>query len=65
MKRFFVNRLVKSLQHLETRIDEIQEHYYQNCIQDATYRAQTEELEEGEVVIHVDYSENFKNKTTK
>ena len=47
---------------LETKIDEIREHYYQKRIQDATYPAQIEELEEGEMVSHVDYSVNFKNK---
>lgn len=47
---------------LETRIDEIREHYYGKRIQDATHQAQIDELEEGEVVIHVDCSENFKNK---
>ena len=46
---------------LETQIDEIREHYYRKDIQNATYRAQVKELK-GEMVIHVDYSVNFKNK---
>ena len=45
---------------LETQIDEIREHYYRKHTQYATYQAQRDEPEEGEVVIHVDYSENFK-----
>ena len=47
---------------LETQIEKIQEHYYRKCLPDATYWAQIKEHEEGEVMIHVDYSENFKNK---
>ena len=47
---------------LETQIDEIQEHYYRKHTQDAAYQAQMDEPEEGEVVIHVNYSENFKKK---
>ena len=46
---------------LETWTDEIWKHYYRKCIQDATYRVQIDELEKREVVIHVDYSENFEN----
>ena len=40
----------------------IHEHCYRKCVQGATYQKQIAELCEGEVVIHVDYSENFKNK---
>ena len=46
MKRFFVNRLVKKFTTCWKQI--LREHYYPDHIQDATYQAQIEELEEGE-----------------
>ena len=46
----------------EKQIDNIWEHYYLKHVQDATCQKQIAELCEGEVVIHVDYSKNFKNK---
>lgn len=50
---------------LEQQINNIREHYYQKRVQDAAYQKQITELCEREVVIHVDYSENFKNSKTK
>ena len=47
---------------VKQQIDNIHEHYYRKCVQDDTYQKQIVELCEGEVVIHVDYSKNFKNK---
>ena len=47
---------------LEQQINNIREHYYQKHVQDAAYQKQITELCGREVVIHVDYSENFKNK---
>ena len=38
----------------------ILEHYYRKCAQGATYQKQIAEFCEGEVVIHVDYSEVLK-----
>ena len=60
MKKFFVNGLVRKFRtcwrHELMR--------YGSTIMENVYKmqAQIDELEEGEVVIHVDCSENFKNK---
>ena len=37
-------------------------HYYQKRVQSKEYTRQVHELSEGEMVVHVDYSENYKNK---
>ena len=34
-------------------------HYYQKRIQDATYKEHIKGLKDGELVIHVHYSENY------
>ena len=47
---------------LNEQIDYLKMDYYQKWIQDATYREHIKELKDGELVIHVDYSENYKNK---
>ena len=47
---------------LNEQIDYLKVHYYQKQIQDATYREHIKGLKDGELVIHVDYSENYKNK---
>ena len=47
---------------LNEQIDYVKVHYYRKRIQDATYREHIKGLKDGELVIHVDYSENYKNK---
>ena len=47
---------------LAQQTDNICEHYIGKRVQDAAYQKPIAELCEGEVIIHVDYSENFKNK---
>ena len=47
---------------LAQQTDNICEHYTGKRVQDAAYQKPIAELCEGEVIIHVDYSENFKNK---
>ena len=47
---------------LYEQIDYVKVHYYRMQIQDATYREHIKGLKDGELVIHVDYSENYKNK---
>ena len=43
---------------LNEQIDYLKVHYYRKQIQDATYREHIKGLKDGELVIHVDYSEN-------
>ena len=47
---------------LNEQIDYVKVHYYWKRIQDATFREHIKGLKDGELVIHVDYSENYKNK---
>ena len=47
---------------LNEQIDYVKVHYYRKRIQEATYREHTKGLKVGEFVIHVNYSENYKNK---
>ena len=47
---------------LNEQIDYVKVHYYRKRIQEATYREHTKGLKDGEFVIHVNYSENYKNK---
>ena len=47
---------------LNEQIDYVKVHYYRKRIQDATYREHIKGLKDGELVIHVDCSENYKNK---
>ena len=47
---------------LNEQIDFVKVHYYWKRIQDATFREHIKGLKDGELVIHVDYSENYKNK---
>ena len=47
---------------LNELIDYVKVHYYRKRIQEATYREHTKGLKDGEFVIHVNYSENCKNK---
>ena len=47
---------------LPIKLTELKGHYYRKRTQSAEYRRQIEQLAEGEVLIHVDYAENYKNK---
>ena len=47
---------------LNEQIDYVKDYYYRKWIQDATYREHIKKLKDEELVIHVDYSENYKNK---
>ena len=47
---------------VKQQIDNRCEHYCQKQVQDNTYQKQVAKLCEGKVVIHADYSGNFKNK---
>lgn len=47
---------------LAEQIMYIRGHYYRKRVQAKEYVRQIENLKEGEVLIHVDYSENYKNK---
>ena len=47
---------------LNEQIDYVKVHYFRKRIQDATYREHIKGLKDGEFVIHVDYSKNYKNK---
>ena len=47
---------------LNQQIDYGKVHYYWKRIQDATYKEHIKGLKDGELVIHVHYSENYKNK---
>ena len=47
---------------LNEQIDYVKVHYYQKRIQDATYREHIKGLKDRELMIHVDYTENYKNK---
>ena len=43
------------------RMEFIKRHYYRKRTQACEYKAQIAELGVGEAVVHVDYSENYKN----
>ena len=47
---------------LNEQIDYVKVDYYRKRIQEATYREHIKGLKDRELVIHVDYSENYKNK---
>ena len=47
---------------LNEQIDYVKVHYYRKRIKDTTYREHINGLKDEELVIHVDYSENYKNK---
>ena len=47
---------------LEEQITYLRTHYYRKCVQSKEYTRQVHELSEGEMVVHVDYSKNYKNK---
>ena len=50
---------------IEKSLDQIVRHYYNKRQQSKTYHQQLEDLKVGEALIHVDYSENYKNKQLK
>ena len=47
---------------LESGVQDIKMHYYRKWTQSKEYKKQIEEIKEGEAIIHVDFSENYKNK---
>ena len=47
---------------LNEQIDYLKVHYYWKRIQETTYREHIKGLKDGKLVIHVNYSENYKNK---
>ena len=47
---------------LESCIQTIKMYYYRKRTQSKEYKKQIEEIKEGEAIIHVDFSENYKNK---
>ena len=47
---------------LESCIQDIKMHYYRKRTQSKEYKKQIEEIKEGEAIIHVDFSENYKDK---
>ena len=47
---------------LNGQIDYVKVYYYQKRIQDATYREHIKGLKDVDLKIHVNYSENCKNK---
>ena len=47
---------------LEKQITYLRAHYYRKHVQSKEYTKQVYELSQGEMVVHVDYSDNYKNK---
>ena len=47
---------------LNEQIHYVKVHYYRKRIEDTTYREQINRFKDEELVIHVDYTENYKNK---
>ena len=47
---------------LNEQIHYVKVHYYRKRIEDTTYREQINRLKDEELVIYVDYTENYKNK---
>ena len=61
-KQLTENAREKVTELLNEQIDYVKVHYYPKWIEDATYREHIKGLKDGELLIHVDYSENYKNK---
>ena len=47
---------------MKDNIKDIKMHYFCKRTQSNKYKKQTDELKDGEAIIHVDYPENYKNK---
>ena len=50
------------VQYLKSKFIKLKTHFYTKRLQSAKYSHMTKNIAEGEILIHVDYSENFKNK---
>ena len=61
MESLPLTNLLKKQQNLGEQTY-IQGHYYQKSMQAGEYSRQIENLEDEEILVHVDYSENHKNK---
>ena len=46
----------------KNNISNLKHHYYNKRVQSAKYKHMIDNLEEGEILVHVDYSENYNNK---
>ena len=65
-KKYYEKKLIgkggENADELESCIQDIKMHYYRKTTQSKEYKKQIEEIKEGEAIIHVDFSENYKNK---
>ena len=60
-KPLFILTGLEASDLLEEQITYLHAYYYQICVQSKEYTRQVHELSEGEMVVHVDYSESYKN----
>ena len=60
-KASFMLSGIEASDPLEEQITYLHAHYHRKCVQSKEYTRQVHELSEGGMVVHVDYSENYKN----
>lgn len=52
----------ETAENLKKKLIKLKSHFYIKRVQSAKYSHMTKNIEDGEILVHIDYSENYKNK---